>query len=53
MAKDLPHIRCYNCSKIGHIAKYCHNRKKSNYTSNKFGHKFYKYQKRPSSGPNI
>ena len=52
-AKDLSQIRCYNCSKIGHIAKYCRNRKKSDYTSSKFGHNSYKHQKRPSSGPNI
>jgi len=53
MAKDDSQIQCYNCNKIGHIAKYCHNRNKSNFKSNKFGHKFYKDQKGPSHGPNI
>jgi len=53
MAKDLSQIRCYNCNKIGHKAKYCRNRKKSNCTSNKFRHNFYKHPKSPSSGPNI
>ena len=35
MAEDLSQIRCYNCNKIGHIAKYCRNKKKSYYTSKK------------------
>ena len=52
-AKHLSQIRCYNCNKIGHIAKYCRSRKKSNSKSRKFGHNFYKHQKRPSCGPNI
>ena len=53
MAKDLSQIRCYNCNKTGHIARYCRNRKKSNCISSKFGHNSYKHRKRPSSGPNI
>jgi len=53
VAKDASQIQCYNCNKIGHIAKYCHNRDKSNFKSSKFGHKFYKHQKGPSHGPNI
>ena len=52
-AKDLSQIRFYNCNKTSHIAKYCRNRKKSIFTSNKFGHNFYQHQKRPSCGPNI
>ena len=37
-AQDLSQTRCYNCNKTGHTAKYCRNRKKSNFTSNKCGH---------------
>ena len=43
--KDLSQIRCYNCNKTGHIAKYCRNRKKSNSTTNEFGYNFHKHQK--------
>jgi len=45
MTKEHSQIRCYNCNKIGHIAKYCHNRKKSNFTTSKFGYNFYRHPK--------
>jgi len=52
MTKDPCQISGYNCNKIGHITKYCYNREKSNFITNKPGRDPYKHQKRPSSSPN-
>ena len=44
VAKDPSQIRCYKCNKIGHIARYCRNKKKSSLTSRMTGYNLYKYQ---------
>ena len=44
MTKDLSQTRCYNCNKIGHIAKFCRKRK-SNSTTSRFEKNFYAYLK--------
>jgi len=44
ITKDLSQTRCYNCNKIGHIARFCRT-KKSNFTTSKFENNFYTYLK--------
>jgi len=44
VAKDPSQIRCYKCNKIGHIARYCRNKKKSSLMSRTTGYNLYKYQ---------
>ena len=44
MTKGLSQTRCYNCNKIGHIAKICRKRK-SNSTTSRFENNFYAYLK--------
>jgi len=46
MTKNPSQIRCYECNMNGHIARYCHSRKTSNFGSNKFRYTP-KYQKEP------
>jgi len=43
VAKDPSQIRCYMCNKIGHIARYCRNKKKSSLMSRTTGYNLYKY----------
>jgi len=43
--KDLSQTRYYNCNKIGHNAKYCHNKKESNFPTSKFGNNIYRHPK--------
>jgi len=42
---DLSQIQCYNCNKTGHTAKNCRNKKKSKFTTSKFGYKPYRHAK--------
>ena len=53
MTKEHSQIRCYKCNKLGHIAKYCHNRKKSNFTTSKLGYNFYGHPKPLSNDFNL
>ena len=40
-------------TKTGHIAKYYRNKKRSNFTTSKFGNNFYRHPKPLSSDPNL